>query len=366
MKRMMITLFAIGMVAMSSTSMAMSTSRVRKETRFLTDKMAYELNLNTRQYNDAYEINFDFLYAVRNILDDVTRGEEWALDDYYYYLDLRNDDLRWVLNDWQYRSFMSREYFYRPIYADRGGWSFRIYLNYSNPTLFYFGLPVHYHTYTGSHCRVYYGDVSFYRERYHHNVFVGVHSVRNDRVYYSNRRSDFGRVTFRSNSHRRPEHRSMDDLYSNRKGNSSRRNNVSVENRIRIEGANVTTGRTENDNSRRNENVRREDSRKIETENRESDNSRRNTAPEVRSNGSSIRFTPVKEIRSESSRRENMNRPSAPSNVRTENSGRNNETRSISAPSNTRSESRSSAGNSSRRSSSDNERDSRSSRSERR
>jgi AraC-like DNA-binding protein len=40
MKRMMITLFAIGMVAMSSTSMAMSTSRVRKETRFLTDKMA--------------------------------------------------------------------------------------------------------------------------------------------------------------------------------------------------------------------------------------------------------------------------------------------------------------------------------------
>lgn len=84
MKRMMITLFAIGMVAMSSTSMAMSTSRVRKETRFLTDKMAYELNLNTRQYNDAYEINFDFLYAVRNILDDVTRGEEWALDDYYY------------------------------------------------------------------------------------------------------------------------------------------------------------------------------------------------------------------------------------------------------------------------------------------
>ena len=64
MKRMMITLFAIGMVAMSSTSMAMSTSRVRKETRFLTDKMAYELNLNTRQYNDAYEINFDFLYAV--------------------------------------------------------------------------------------------------------------------------------------------------------------------------------------------------------------------------------------------------------------------------------------------------------------
>ena len=43
---------------MSSMSMAaMSNSRVRKETRFLTDKMAYELNLNTQQYNDVYEIN---------------------------------------------------------------------------------------------------------------------------------------------------------------------------------------------------------------------------------------------------------------------------------------------------------------------
>lgn len=39
MKRMMIILFAIGMTAMSSTCMAaMSTSKVRKETRFLTDK----------------------------------------------------------------------------------------------------------------------------------------------------------------------------------------------------------------------------------------------------------------------------------------------------------------------------------------
>ena len=40
---------------------AMSNSRVRKETRFLTDKMAYELNLNTEQYNDVYEINYDFI-----------------------------------------------------------------------------------------------------------------------------------------------------------------------------------------------------------------------------------------------------------------------------------------------------------------
>ena len=56
MKRIILILFAIGITAMSSVSMAaMSNSRVRKETRFLTDKMAYELNLNTAQYNDVYE-----------------------------------------------------------------------------------------------------------------------------------------------------------------------------------------------------------------------------------------------------------------------------------------------------------------------
>ena len=30
-------------------------------------------------------------------MDDVIRGEEWALDKYYRTLDIRNDDLRWVL-----------------------------------------------------------------------------------------------------------------------------------------------------------------------------------------------------------------------------------------------------------------------------
>ena len=36
-------------------------------------------------------------------MDYVARGYEWALDDYYEALDIRNDDLRWVLSDAQYR-----------------------------------------------------------------------------------------------------------------------------------------------------------------------------------------------------------------------------------------------------------------------
>lgn len=84
MKRILIFFLVIGITAISSVSMAaMSNSRIRKETRFLTDKMAYELNLSTGQYNDVYEINYDFIYSIRYLMDDVIRGEEWALDKYY-------------------------------------------------------------------------------------------------------------------------------------------------------------------------------------------------------------------------------------------------------------------------------------------
>ena len=56
MKRILFLLFAIGLGAGMTVMAGMSTSKIRKETRFLTDKMAYELNLTTQQYNDAYEI----------------------------------------------------------------------------------------------------------------------------------------------------------------------------------------------------------------------------------------------------------------------------------------------------------------------
>lgn len=205
MKKIFLILFAIGMTAMSSTSMAaMSNSRIRTETRFLTDKMAYELNLSTAQYNDAYEINYDFIYSIRYLMDDVTRGYEWALDDYYSYLDVRNDDLRWVLSDTQYRRFMQADYFYRPIYASGGKWNFRIYITYTNHHHFYFPKPYHYRSYCGGHYRTHYHNGSYYRGRYNHNYYSGNHSVRHENVYRSNRRSDFGSVSIRPNTSTRP------------------------------------------------------------------------------------------------------------------------------------------------------------------
>ena len=182
----------------------MSNSKVRKETRFLTDKMAYELNLNTAQYNDVYEINYDFISGVRYLMDDVLRGEEWALNRYYDYLDIRNDDLRWVLSRRQYSRFMQAAYFFRPIYVSGGHWSFRIYVTYTNPNHIYYPRPYHYRTYCGGHNRVHYHNVSYYRGRHNYPTYNGSFRIRDNKSYHTSRRSDFGSVHIRPNSGTRP------------------------------------------------------------------------------------------------------------------------------------------------------------------
>jgi len=203
MKRILFMLFAVIMSTVVCHA-AMSNSKVRKETRFLTDKMAYELNLNTAQYNDVYEINYDFISGVRYLMDDVLRGEEWALNRYYDYLDIRNDDLRWVLSRRQYSRFMQAAYFFRPIYVSGGHWSFRIYVTYTNPNHFYYPRPYHYRTYCGGHNRVHYHNVSYYRGRHNHPTYNGSFRIRDNKSYHTSRRSDFGSVHIRPNSGTRP------------------------------------------------------------------------------------------------------------------------------------------------------------------
>lgn len=199
MKRILFMLFAV-IMSTAVCHAAMSNSKVRKETRFLTDKMAYELNLNTAQYNDVYEINYDFISGVRYLMDDVLRGEEWALNRYYDYLDIRNDDLRWVLSRRQYSRFMQAAYFFRPIYVSGGHWSFRIYVTYTNPNHFYYPRPYHYRTYCGGHNRVHYHNVSYYRGRHNYPTYNGSFRIRDNKSYHTSRRSDFGSVHIRPNS----------------------------------------------------------------------------------------------------------------------------------------------------------------------
>lgn len=203
MKRILFMLFAV-IMSTAVCHAAMGNSKVRKETRFLTDKMAYELNLNTAQYNDVYEINYDFISGVRYLMDDVLRGEEWALNRYYDYLDIRNDDLRWVLSRRQYSRFMQAAYFFRPIYVSGGHWSFRIYVTYTNPNHFYYPRPYHYRTYCGGHNRVHYHNVSYYRGRHNYPTYNGSFRIRDNKSYHTSRRSDFGSVHIRPNSGTRP------------------------------------------------------------------------------------------------------------------------------------------------------------------
>lgn len=154
---------------------AMSLSTMRRNVRFLTDRMAYELQLTSQQYNDVYEVNFDFVYNVDNIMNEVVLGYDYALDNYYNLLNIRNDDLRWILTDYQYRRFMDITYFYRPISLYQNSWRLGVYNVYTNVNFFYFGKPHHYRTYLGGHYRTHFGNRSYY-EMHHHNHYRG-HTV---------------------------------------------------------------------------------------------------------------------------------------------------------------------------------------------
>ena len=138
MKKMMIALVA--MLTIAATGKAMSYEQARNEALFLTDKMAYELNLTEEQYEAAYEINLDYLMGVTSY-DDV----------YGTYWERRNLDLSYILLDWQLSAFRAATYFYRPLYWRDGFWHFAIYGRYPHRDYFYYGRPVFYASYRGGH-----------------------------------------------------------------------------------------------------------------------------------------------------------------------------------------------------------------------
>ena len=173
------------MLCVSIPASAMSMSKVRENARFLTDRMAYELKLTPMQYDDVYEVNYDFIDNIRYIMDDVVRGYDHAVDRYYQFLDYRNDDLRWILSASQYRRFMGVDYFYRPVYTTASNWLFRIYKVYHDVKHFYFDKPHHYKSYKGGHYRTHHGHVSFYKnnrkDHYKHDFYKGDIRVRHDK-----------------------------------------------------------------------------------------------------------------------------------------------------------------------------------------
>ena len=130
------------MMVMTITANAMSYTAAKNEALFLSDKMAYELNLTAAQYEDVYEINLDYFLSV-NGRNDVL-GPWW---------DRRNADLRYVLTAYQYDKYVGLPYFYRPLSWNNGGWTFNVYSHYSNKTHFYKGHPKGYVSYKGGNNR---------------------------------------------------------------------------------------------------------------------------------------------------------------------------------------------------------------------
>lgn len=158
MKKLILALVAL--FTMTVTASAMSYEQAREQALFLTDKMAYELNLTDDQYEAAYEVNLDYLMGVNDYND--LYGAYWTQ---------RNLDLSYILLDWQYRTFVNAAYFYRPLYWDGGYWHFGIYARYPHRSYFFYGRPHFYTVYRGGHSWRYNNGRSWYRGRtygYHH------------------------------------------------------------------------------------------------------------------------------------------------------------------------------------------------------
>ena len=154
----------------------------RREAWFLTDKMAYELNLTPEQCDRAYEINLEYLLGVHSSHD--------CFGSYWRY---RNMDLRYVLFSWQYNLFTTLDYFYRPVRWVRSVWYYPV-VNYYRPGYYYFDRPTIYVTYRGGRWKHRsHRDLSPYRN-VHYRRGVGLrdryHSNSNSRPTY---RPEYGR-----------------------------------------------------------------------------------------------------------------------------------------------------------------------------
>ena len=126
------------MMAMAISAKAMSYKEAKYEALFLSDKMAYELNLSNAQYDDVYEINLDYLMSVNGYSD--AYGKYW---------NRRNNDLKYVLSAYQYEKYMKLNYFYRPISWEKGAWTFIVYSHYKDKNHFYKSNPKGYSSYKG-------------------------------------------------------------------------------------------------------------------------------------------------------------------------------------------------------------------------
>ena len=225
MKKTLITL-ALIMMGFATQMFGMSLSTVRTHARFLSDRMAYELDLSPMQYDDCYEINYDFIYAINRIMDDVVYGYRDAIVMYYDLLDARNEDMRYVLNTRQFAKFMKADYFYRPVYSTGKKWQFRIYTTYSNTKFFYYDAPTGYKTYKGGH-----SNSNFYVKHYTHEIQKQSAKIKGSQNAMDHGRNDFGTIrrdrndkkqnSINNYSNPNQPNRTKDERYQDKSGNKN-------------------------------------------------------------------------------------------------------------------------------------------------
>ena len=175
---------------------AMDYETARERAYYLTDKMAYELNLNDRQYNDAYEINLDYFLSINTAAD---------LADPRY-LNYRNSDLRHILYDWQWTAFAAVDYLFHPLRWLNGRWHFPIFTHYAHDYYFY-RRPAVFLDYRGGHGRLHFAHGYYASRRPIWNG--GLRGANNHMVGHPN--PGGGRFSgqsghFRLEMNRRPQH----------------------------------------------------------------------------------------------------------------------------------------------------------------
>ena len=141
----------VAMMTIVLTAAAMPYTDARNKAMFLTDKMAYELNLTESQLEAVYEINLDYMLNI----------DEEA-DMYGFNWEIRNRDMAQVLSDSQNCQYLASEWFYHPFTMDAEGLMMAVNNRYDNGQ-FLMQLPTEVLTYKGGHNLV---DASFYSNRH--------------------------------------------------------------------------------------------------------------------------------------------------------------------------------------------------------
>ena len=233
-----------------TTTQAMTYAQAREQALFLTDKMAYELNLTQEQYEAAYEINLDYLMAITGTSD--VYAMPWRQ---------RNIDLSYILYDWQYAAYEAASYFFRPVFWNAGYWHFGIYSHYPHRTYYYFARPAAYNVYRGGHSWRRNSGRSWYVNRIHHyRPAIGAnhrYSGLRD-MHHNNNRNNGGynngaRIDNRSNG----VHRNDNGNYRNN-DNRNYNYNRNSNNNNRYNGRNNSFGNNYNNGSSSNSNVNRQ------------------------------------------------------------------------------------------------------------